>query len=71
MPVNKKKTVLPAAHFFWHFFIDIRRAWGYSQCNTEFYVMPQFIPATASSYAAGLSWYFFAYFTEACGRELR
>ncbi len=33
--------------------------------------MSQFVPATASSYAAGFSWYFFAYFTEACGRELR
>lgn len=33
--------------------------------------MFQVIPATASSYAAGFSWQYFAYFTEACGRELR
>lgn len=33
--------------------------------------MFHFVPATASMCAAGFSWYFFAYFTEACGRELR
>lgn len=33
--------------------------------------MSRFVPAIASSYAAGFSWYFFAYFTEVCGRELR
>ncbi len=33
--------------------------------------MSQFVSATASLYVAGFSWYFFAYVTEACGRELR
>ena len=32
--------------------------------------MSHFVPTTASLYAAGSSWYFCAYFTEACGREL-
>lgn len=33
--------------------------------------MSHFVPTTASLYAAAFSRYFFAYFTEACGRELR
>lgn len=29
------------------------------------------VPIFASPYATGLSWYYFAYFTEACGGGLR